>query len=69
MPIEPVSTIPQEWRPAERSIAVCGRCGGEVLKRNAVALYCLRRGQTMRVLMHLCPQCYLNFLDEYGIGE
>lgn len=67
--IEAQAKIPQEWRPAERYVAVCGRCGAEILKRNAAAIYCLRHGQTMRVLMHLCPRCYAMFLDDYGIGE
>ena len=61
--------IPQEWRPAERYIARCARCGAEVLKRNATAIYRLRSGQPMRQLMYFCPQCYSNFLDDYGIGE
>lgn len=67
--IEAGERIPREWRPAERYIARCARCGAEVLKVNAVALYRLRKGATMSVLMHLCPTCYNNFLDDYGIGE
>ena len=61
--------IPQEWSPAERYITQCVRCGAEILKKNAVAIYRLRRGQTMSLLTHFCPNCYNNFLDDYGIGE
>ena len=67
--IEPQSKIPPEWRPAERHIAVCARCGCEILKANAVALYKLRKGTTMSLLLHFCQKCYYNFLDDYGIGE
>lgn len=66
---EPMSKMPEEWRPGERYIARCARCGAEVLKRNAAALYVLRKGRTMRVLMHLCPRCYSNFLEDYEITE
>lgn len=62
-------TIPQEWRPAERYIATCARCGCEVLKVNAVAIYRLRKGATMQKLLHFCGRCYCNFLDDYGISE
>ena len=61
--------IPEEWRPADRFIAVCGRCGAELLKRNAVAIHRMRKGDTMRVLLHFCPRCYYSFLDDYGIRE
>ena len=67
--LEANEKIPQEWRPAERFIATCARCGAEVLKRNATAIYHLRGGQPMSLLMHFCPRCYSNFLDDYGIGE
>ena len=66
---DPNSVIPQEWRPAERYITVCARCGSEALKANAVALYRLRKGTTMSVLCHFCNRCYYNFLDDYGISE
>ena len=67
--MEPFEVIPPEWRPDNRYITRCARCGAEVLKRNAVALYTLKRGQSMRLLMHLCPTCYANHLDDYGMGE
>lgn len=69
MAVEAQSVIPPEWRPDERYIATCGRCGAEVLKKNAVAIYRLRKGTTMSVLLHFCERCYYNFLDDYGIGE
>lgn len=69
MAFEPNSVIPQEWRPAERFITTCARCGSEVLKKNAVALYRLRKGTTMSVLLYFCNRCYYNFLDDYGISE
>lgn len=69
MPTEPIERIPPDWRPDNYFIAVCGRCGNELLKRNAVAIYRLRKKTSMKILMHLCPRCYANFLDDYGIGE
>lgn len=67
---EPTSArIPPEWRRNEYFVAVCGRCGDEVAKRNAVAIYRLRKKSSMKILMHLCQRCYENFLDDYGIGE
>lgn len=66
---EAFETIPQEWRPDERFITRCARCGMELLKKNAIAIYRLRRGENMSILMHFCPKCYSNFLDDYGIGE
>lgn len=69
MALEANSVIPPEWRPAEKYIARCARCGAEILKSNGVALYRLRKGATMSVLLHFCERCYYNFLDDYGIGE
>lgn len=61
--------IPPEWRPAERYITTCARCGCEMLKSNGIALYRQRKGSTMQLLLHFCVACYTNFLDDYGIGE
>lgn len=67
--VEPMSKIPPEWRPAEKYIAVCARCGSEVLKQNAVAIYKKRSHENMSLLFHHCMKCHSNFLDDYGIGE
>ena len=67
--VEAMEKIPDEWRPNERYITHCARCGAEILKRNAVAIYRLRRCGSMALLMHFCSNCYNNFLDDYGIGE
>lgn len=69
MAIEVNSVIPSEWRPSERYIAKCARCGSEILKKNSVALYRQRKGCTMSILLYFCQQCYVNFLDDYGISE
>lgn len=68
--IEAGSRIPQEYRPAESQIAVCARCGGEILKRNGVAIY-VKHGSIaqVKVLLHFCRSCYANFLEDYGVGE
>ena len=67
--MEACAVIPPEWRPSEHFIATCARCGGEVLKRNAIALYRKKGGMPSKLLLHFCPECYCNFLDDYGIGE
>ena len=69
MAVEAGARIPPEWRPAEKYIATCARCGREVLKANAVALYRKRPRGNAALLMHLCEICWCNFLDDYGMGE
>ena len=66
---ESCDRIPADWRPAERYITKCGRCGCELLKANAAAIYAQRKGATMHVVLHFCSECYYSFLDDYGIGE
>ena len=61
--------IPDEWRPAERSIAICARCGNEVIKKNGFRIYTARGNNSSKLLMHFCPRCYANFLDDYGVSD
>lgn len=57
------------WRPSERYIAICAKCGKEGLKRNMTALY-VKEGSCglMRVLCHLCPRCMPALLDELEVS-
>lgn len=62
--------IPKEWRPAERYITKCARCGTEILKQNSVHVYVKKPGHCeLRILLHFCVTCYTYFLDDYGIPE
>ena len=67
---EMVDLIPPEWRPSEKYITICARCGKEILKRNAPALYVKKSSYApLRVLLHFCETCYYNFLEDYEIPE
>ena len=63
------SDLPLMWRPADKFIAVCPRCGCEGLKQRMTAIYTKRTDTLMRVLCHICDDCYTALLDELGIGE
>ena len=61
--------IPQDWRPNERYIAVCAKCGRELLKKNMAQIY-VKEGSvsTIKILCHFCVNCYAAFLDDVGIS-
>lgn len=57
------------WRPHERYIAICAKCGKEGLKRNMTTLL-VRDGVygQVRTMCHLCRSCYLGLLDELEVS-
>lgn len=58
------SLIPDEWRPADRYIAECKRCGREMLKKHMIALL-VRAGSAVPVTFcHFCPECWVSFAEE-----
>lgn len=61
--------IPSKWRPSEKFIRVCGRCGSEIITTNSTSVHVKRPRENMKLMMHLCEECYLNFLDDYEIRE
>lgn len=67
--MEFLDKIPLEYRPDEKMITVCVRCGRELLKKRSVAIYFKRTPGCMRVLAHFCQTCFTNFLDDYEISE
>lgn len=61
--------LPLEWRPEDRFVATCARCGCEGLKTRMTALYTKRTNTDMRVLCHVCKTCYIALLEELGVSE
>ena len=57
------------WRPSERYIAVCSKCGREGLKKNMTSLY-VKDGAyaPIRILCHICPRCLPGLLDELEVS-
>ena len=57
------------WRPHERYIAICAKCGNEGLKKNMTSLY-VKDGAyaQLRILCHLCPRCLPELLDELEVS-
>lgn len=57
------------WRPHERYIAICAKCGTEGLKKNMTSLY-VKDGaySQVRILCHLCPRCLPELLDELEVS-
>lgn len=64
------SDLPPMWQPCERYVGRCVRCGNEGLKRNMISIY-VKKGayENMKMLCHICRDCYTAFLDDAGIGE
>lgn len=58
-----------EWRPSEKLIGTCAKCGCEQLKKHMTALYIKEGGvATMRVLCHLCKSCLPVLLEELDVS-
>ena len=57
------------WRPHEKYIAICAKCGREGLKKNMVSLY-VKDGSysVMRILCHICRRCMPVLLDELEVS-
>lgn len=57
------------WRPSERYIAVCAKCGREGLKKNMTSFY-VKDGAyaPIRILCHICPRCLPGLLDELEVS-
>ena len=57
------------WRPHEKYIAICAKCGREGLKKNMVSLY-VKDGtvSVMRILCHICHRCMPVLLDELEVS-
>lgn len=57
------------WRPHEKYIAICAKCGKEGLKRNMTSLF-VKDGavSTMRILCHICRRCFPQLLDELEVS-
>lgn len=69
---EPMSRadLPYMWRPADKYIGVCARCGCEGLKKRMTAIYVKKDSDSaVKILCHVCADCYTAFLDELGIKE
>lgn len=62
--------IPEYWRPNEKYIAVCSRCGEEFLKQNMAAIH-IKNGKydSIHVLCHICQDCLPEVLEELGVSE
>ena len=57
------------WRPHERYIAICAKCGKEGLKRNMTSLYVKDGASSLvRILCHICPHCMPVLLDELEVS-
>lgn len=62
--------LPSMWRPADKYIGTCARCGCEGLKKNMTAIYVKKDSYSpVRIMCHVCNECYAAFCDEYGIQE
>ncbi|MBQ9733944.1 MAG: hypothetical protein IJV74_06895 [Clostridia bacterium] len=63
-------SLPFMWRPDERYIATCARCGCEGLKKRMTSFY-VKRGaySNLKILCHFCEDCYVAFLDEFSVAE
>lgn len=57
------------WRPHERYITLCAKCGVEGLKQNMVTLLIRESsGSPVRTLCHLCKSCFPALLDELEVS-
>ena len=58
------------WRPHERYITLCAKCGREGLKKNMTTLLVrATAGSPVRTLCHLCPSCYPKLLDVLEVSD
>jgi len=64
------SAVPDYWRPSERYIGRCCRCGQEMLKKHMATLSArVDSYHPLKTIGHFCPSCYSAFLEEYEISE
>ena len=61
--------IPDDFRPDEKYIGVCARCGREALKKRMISVY-LKNGSygQVRIACHLCQQCAPDVMDYLAIS-
>lgn len=57
------------WKPNEKYIGLCAKCGREGLKRNMCALY-IKDGSysQVKILCHICRRCMPQLLDELEVN-
>lgn len=61
--------IPKEFRPAEKYIGLCARCGQEGLKKRMISVYLKDSSYgPVRIACHVCQRCAPEVLDFLGIG-
>lgn len=61
--------ILRDWRPNDRYVGTCARCGREKLKRRMVSLYVKKDSYSpVRILCHLCADCLPAILDGLGVS-
>lgn len=53
----------------EKYIAQCAGCGKEMLKKRMVTMLIKRGYSNPKTVTHLCEDCFISFLDAYGIEE
>lgn len=57
------------WRPHERYIAICAKCGREGLKKNMSTILIKENSyRPVRTLCHLCSRCLPQLLDELEVS-
>ena len=57
------------WKPNEKFVGTCMKCGVQGLKRNMTSLYVKENGYApMRILCHLCPKCYVDVIDSLAVA-
>lgn len=62
--------VPEYWRPADRYIGRCCRCGQEMLKKHMVTLAARTDAyHPLKTIGHFCQSCYARFLEDYEINE
>ena len=59
----------ERWRPDERYIGCCAKCGREGLKKRMVSLY-VKDGSysPVKILCHICRKCLPALLDELEVS-
>lgn len=56
-------------RANERFICRCVKCGEERLKKNSVCVMARKPREALKTLCYVCMKCYVDALDELGVGE
>ena len=61
--------IHEMWRPADKYITVCAKCGREGLKGKMNSIYIKAdKYSPMRILCHICQRCIPALLDELEVS-